>query len=492
MASFDLTQTADTNSINRSEAVSVQISANQFENVGNTYIFQISNHPTIEEQAQPHTSSNPSSGSTITRPQPNQMSDSSNRINSSVSYTRNRPQTRAHSGASIPTSDDFGRDSNGKKRLYEHDVNGDMSCSQRILQCLKDCNIIPSDGSTLCTAKNDVALCDGDSGVIEAMNKDQTMHKNMNICAGFAQQTSETNDENVFDLNAENELHSKPNEEIRSNKNRAYDASDKHDLKLKRFDSEDLYIMQPQSTLQYRANYNELSPILMDNKKDYDCIQHSDHNSGDNMSAYTMDGHVTHDIIPDISAQLPTSPDGMDNDTSTTKHSPTAGKVSPKYHGTQDSDAGSNTSDISSIDSDYAFNNHNNNKEDEKEGIKNRMNRMNRMHHLHPLPETMNRNSKTSDNDNDWSNDLNPYQCQFCPFSSQIKGNMLKHVRTHTNERPFKCTVCHRAFKQKNHLKNHSVTHASIKPHRCEKCGKRFTRKERLKTHQKSKHSLQK
>eukprot|EP01084_Bolivina_argentea_P175556 303990_1 len=114
-----------------------------------------------------------------------------------------------------------------------------------------------------------------------------------------------------------------------------------------------------------------------------------------------MDDIITSISNVDISAQLPTSPvlsahDGMDNDT-ITKHPPRAsllrpptvgkGVNAPKYHGTQDSDAGS-------IDSDYSFKeivDH----EDEKEGINNRLKRMN---HLQPLPETINR--KTQDNHN--------------------------------------------------------------------------------------------
>uniref|UniRef100_UPI00358E0921 uncharacterized protein isoform X2 n=1 Tax=Myxine glutinosa TaxID=7769 RepID=UPI00358E0921 len=51
------------------------------------------------------------------------------------------------------------------------------------------------------------------------------------------------------------------------------------------------------------------------------------------------------------------------------------------------------------------------------------------------------------------------HKCSQCPYSSDHKGNLNKHVRTHTGERPYKCIVCGRAFAQSTTCQRHLNTH---------------------------------
>uniref|UniRef100_A0A8C4Q077 C2H2-type domain-containing protein n=1 Tax=Eptatretus burgeri TaxID=7764 RepID=A0A8C4Q077_EPTBU len=51
------------------------------------------------------------------------------------------------------------------------------------------------------------------------------------------------------------------------------------------------------------------------------------------------------------------------------------------------------------------------------------------------------------------------HKCNQCPYSSDHKGNLNKHVRTHTGERPYKCIVCGRAFAQSTTCQRHLNTH---------------------------------
>nr|XP_042906306.1 gastrula zinc finger protein XlCGF58.1 [Parasteatoda tepidariorum] len=51
------------------------------------------------------------------------------------------------------------------------------------------------------------------------------------------------------------------------------------------------------------------------------------------------------------------------------------------------------------------------------------------------------------------------YRCNFCTYKSNFKGNLLRHMRSHTGERPFQCGLCGKSFIVKHHLKAHFLTH---------------------------------
>ncbi len=47
------------------------------------------------------------------------------------------------------------------------------------------------------------------------------------------------------------------------------------------------------------------------------------------------------------------------------------------------------------------------------------------------------------------------YACTYCPFSTNRKSNIERHLRTHTGEKPFPCAVCGFRFGQRSHLNVH-------------------------------------
>ena len=51
------------------------------------------------------------------------------------------------------------------------------------------------------------------------------------------------------------------------------------------------------------------------------------------------------------------------------------------------------------------------------------------------------------------------FQCLLCPYSSNWKGNLNKHVSgVHSTEKPFKCTYCDYKTARKDCLKTHIIS----------------------------------
>lgn len=53
------------------------------------------------------------------------------------------------------------------------------------------------------------------------------------------------------------------------------------------------------------------------------------------------------------------------------------------------------------------------------------------------------------------------HQCCDCYRSFVLKSNLVRHLRTHTNEKPFKCSSCDKPFTRSDNLSRHLRTHTS-------------------------------
>ena len=50
------------------------------------------------------------------------------------------------------------------------------------------------------------------------------------------------------------------------------------------------------------------------------------------------------------------------------------------------------------------------------------------------------------------------FLCNFCSKFMKFKGDMRRHIRTHTGEKLFPCSICGKSFKQKAHMNFHMRT----------------------------------
>ncbi|KAM7300181.1 hypothetical protein ISCGN_020745 [Ixodes scapularis] len=76
------------------------------------------------------------------------------------------------------------------------------------------------------------------------------------------------------------------------------------------------------------------------------------------------------------------------------------------------------------------------------------------------------------------------HQCNYCPYSSDIKQNLVMHERTHTGQRPFVCGTCGKAFTQQGNLTRHQNVHTGERPHECAECGQKFAQPADLRRHE--------
>lgn len=61
---------------------------------------------------------------------------------------------------------------------------------------------------------------------------------------------------------------------------------------------------------------------------------------------------------------------------------------------------------------------------------------------------------------------------KLCTINSYL---LLRHMKSHSEERPHKCSVCERGFKTIASLQNHVNMHNGVKPHVCKYCKSPFT-----------------
>nr|XP_045610997.1 zinc finger protein 236-like isoform X2 [Procambarus clarkii] len=70
-----------------------------------------------------------------------------------------------------------------------------------------------------------------------------------------------------------------------------------------------------------------------------------------------------------------------------------------------------------------------------------------------------------------------------CTKEFKKPSDLVRHMRTHTNDKPFKCCKCYRAFAVKSTLVAHMKTHLAVKEHTCKQCNKKFATTTSLRVH---------
>ncbi|XP_052751381.1 transcriptional repressor CTCF-like isoform X2 [Galleria mellonella] len=84
------------------------------------------------------------------------------------------------------------------------------------------------------------------------------------------------------------------------------------------------------------------------------------------------------------------------------------------------------------------------------------------------------------------------FTCNFCSYTSHRRYLLLRHMKSHSEERPHKCNVCERGFKTVSSLQNHVNMHNGVKPHVCKYCNSPFTTSGELVRHVRYKHTHEK
>ncbi|XP_045510311.1 transcriptional repressor CTCFL-like isoform X2 [Colias croceus] len=84
------------------------------------------------------------------------------------------------------------------------------------------------------------------------------------------------------------------------------------------------------------------------------------------------------------------------------------------------------------------------------------------------------------------------FTCTFCNYVSHRRYLLLRHMKSHSDERPHKCTVCERGFKTVTSLQNHMNMHNGVKPHVCKYCSSPFTTSGELVRHVRYRHTHEK
>ncbi|KAM6156679.1 zinc finger and SCAN domain-containing protein 25-like isoform 1-T1 [Erethizon dorsatum] len=78
------------------------------------------------------------------------------------------------------------------------------------------------------------------------------------------------------------------------------------------------------------------------------------------------------------------------------------------------------------------------------------------------------------------------YGCVECGKGFTLREYLMKHQRTHLGKRPFVCNECWKTFSQRHHLEVHQRSHTGEKPYKCGDCWKSFSRRQHLQVHQRT------
>eukprot|EP01083_Nonionella_stella_P268819 909054_1 len=79
-----------------------------------------------------------------------------------------------------------------------------------------------------------------------------------------------------------------------------------------------------------------------------------------------------------------------------------------------------------------------------------------------------------------------PFQCNLCKKSFKTRSDLGSHQRVHSDVRPYSCNLCERLFKIRGNLKKHYKCHSDVRPFQCNVCDKCFKTKYVLENHQRN------
>ncbi|XP_077501362.1 uncharacterized protein LOC144112391 [Amblyomma americanum] len=74
--------------------------------------------------------------------------------------------------------------------------------------------------------------------------------------------------------------------------------------------------------------------------------------------------------------------------------------------------------------------------------------------------------------------------CTHCTYTSSRKSDIIRHERTHADNRNYVCNLCQKRFSRPDNLKVHMAIHTRDKPYECGQCGKRFRQHIHAKHHE--------
>lgn len=83
-------------------------------------------------------------------------------------------------------------------------------------------------------------------------------------------------------------------------------------------------------------------------------------------------------------------------------------------------------------------------------------------------------------------------QCRYCDYTSPKRYLLMRHMKSHSEDKPHKCNICDRGFKTMASLQNHVNTHTGTRPHKCKECESAFTTSGELVRHIRYKHTFEK
>ena len=76
------------------------------------------------------------------------------------------------------------------------------------------------------------------------------------------------------------------------------------------------------------------------------------------------------------------------------------------------------------------------------------------------------------------------YQCEACPYKTEGKHYIIRHIRIHTGEKPYQCNSCDQAFRTTSGISGHKKRiHVKERNQVCTDCGKSFISSGDLKIH---------